>query len=188
MITRFQLTISMLGAIALPTIAATSFAAQEFPTKQVQIIVPFAAGQTVDILARVLGETLLTIWGKALVVENKPGAGGTLGTQLASRASPDGYSLLMASSGPLAIGPHLYPNAGYDPRKDFTPIMYVAGSAQALVVSASSKYRTIDDLIRAAKAAPGKLTFASSGSGSTQHLTMELFKQRAGIDMTHVPY
>jgi len=105
----------------------------------------------------------LTIWGKALVVENRPGAGGTLGTQLASRASPDGYSLLLGSSGPLAIGPHLYPNAGYDPRKDFTPIMNVAGVAQALVVSANSKYRTIDDLIKAANAAPGKLNFASSG-------------------------
>jgi tripartite-type tricarboxylate transporter receptor subunit TctC len=188
MLNPFQLTMSLLGVITLPTIVATSFAVQEFPIKQVQIIVPFAAGQASDILARVLGDTLLTIWGKALVVENKPGAGGTLGTQLASRASPDGYSLLLGSSGPLSISPHLYPNAGYDPRKDFTPIMHVAGNALALVVSANSKYRTIDDLIQAAQAAPGKLTFASAGSGSTQHLTMELFKQRTGIDMTHVPF
>src|SRR5438876_557894 len=110
MLTRLKFAMSMLGLITLPTIAATSSFAQDFPTKQVQIIVPFAAGQSGDILARVLGEALLTIWGKALVVENKPGAGGTLGTQLASRASSDGYSLLLGSSGPMAIGPHLYPN------------------------------------------------------------------------------
>jgi tripartite-type tricarboxylate transporter receptor subunit TctC len=188
MLDRSKLAISMLCLIALPTIGATSSAAQDFPTKPVQIIVPFAAGQSGDILARVLGESLGPIWGKTLVVDNKPGAGGTLGTQFASKADADGYTLLLASSGPIAIGPHLYPNAGYDPRRDFTPTMNVAGVAQALVVSAKSKYRTIEDLIKAAKAEPGKLNFASGGSGSTQHLTMELFKQRAGIDMTHIAY
>lgn len=175
--------------VALCAAPALSWAqADAYPSKTVTLVVPFTAGQSGDILARILADALGKQWGKGVVVDNKPGAGGALGSQTVMRAPADGYTLLLSSSGPIAIGPHLNKSIGYDPRKDFTPIMNVAGVAQALVVPASSKYRNVQDFIASAKAAPGKLNYGSGGSGSTQHLTMELFKQRAGIDIQHVPY
>jgi tripartite-type tricarboxylate transporter receptor subunit TctC len=158
---------------AFPALAQAQGRA-DYPTKPVTIVVPFAAGQSGDVLARILSEPLGKAWGKTLVVENKVGAGGTIGSQFVAKAPPDGYTLLLGSSGPMAIAPNLIKTAGYDPRKDFTPIMNVAGVAQALVADA--------------KARPGQLSYGSGGNGSTQHLTMEMFKQRAGISMVHVPY
>lgn len=158
-----------------------------YPTKPVTIIVPFTAGQSGDVMARVLGEPLSKLWGHALVVDNKAGAGGTLGSRAAAAAPADGYTLLLGSSGPLASAPNLYANAGYNPR-ELTPIMNVAGVAQALVVPANSPYRTLADLLAAAKASPGKLSYASGGVGSFQHLTFELLKQRTGVAITHIPY
>jgi tripartite-type tricarboxylate transporter receptor subunit TctC len=171
-----------------PAFAQAQAVPADYPNKPVTIVVAFSAGQSGDILARALGESLFNIWKKPLIVDNKPGAGGTLGTKVAAKLPADGYNLLLGSSGPLAIGPHMYKDAGYDPRKDFTPIMNVAGVAQVLVTGANSPYKTVQDVIKAAKANPGRLTYASGGSGSTQHMTMELFKQMAGIDMVHVPY
>ncbi|NMM08338.1 tripartite tricarboxylate transporter substrate binding protein [Polaromonas sp.] len=162
--------------------------AEGYPSRPVTIVVPFAAGQSGDILARILSEPLSKSWGKALIVDNKTGAGGTIGSQFVAKAAPDGYTLLLGSSGPMAIAPNLIKNAGYDPRRDFTAIMNVAGVAQALVVPANSKYKTVQDLIADAKARPGKLSYASGGNGSTQHLTMEMLKQRTGISMVHIPY
>jgi tripartite-type tricarboxylate transporter receptor subunit TctC len=121
-------------------------------------------------------------------VDNRTGAAGTIGSAYVARARPDGYTLLLSSTGPMAVAPHFYKNAGYDPRTDFTPIMGVAGVGYALVVPANSRFKSVQDLIAAAKAAPGKLNYASAGNGSTQHLMMEMLKQRAGIDMQHVPY
>lgn len=158
-----------------------------YPTKPVTIIVPFTAGQSGDVLARVLGEPLSKLWGQTLVVDNKGGAGGTLGSRAAAAAPADGYTLLLGSSGPLASAPNLYANAGYNPR-ELTPIMNVAGVAQALVVPASSPHKTLADLLAAAKAAPGKLSYGSGGVGSFQHLTFELLKQRTGTQITHIPY
>lgn len=159
-----------------------------YPSKTVTLVVPFTAGQSGDILARILADALGKHWGKGVVVDNKPGAGGALGSQTVMRAPADGYTLLLSSSGPIAIAPNLNKNVGYDPRKDFTPIMNVAGVAQALVVPANSKFKTVQELIAGAKSSPGKLNYGSGGAGSTQHLTMELFKQRAGISMLHIPY
>jgi len=173
---------------ALPAAAAQAADPAAFPAKAVTVVVPFAAGQSGDILARVLSEGLSRRWGQSVVVENRGGAGGTLGTRYAAAAQGDGHTLLLASSGPLAIAPNLYKDAGYDPRRDFVPIMNVAGVSQVLVVSAASPYRSAADLVAAAKADPGKLSYGSGGAGSTQHLTMELFKQRAGIAIQHVPY
>ncbi len=173
---------------ALPALARAQGRADGYPNKPVTIIVPFAAGQSGDVLARILSEPLGKAWGKTLVVDNKVGAGGTIGSQFVAKAAPDGYTLLLGSSGPMAIAPNLIKNAGYDPRKDFTPIMNVAGVAQALVVPANSKYRTVQDLVADARARPGQLSYGSGGNGSTQHLTMEMLKQRAGISMVHVPY
>ena len=158
-----------------------------YPTKPVTIIVPFAAGQSGDVMARVLGDPLAKLWGQSLVVDNKAGAGGMLGSRAAAAAPADGYTLLLGSSGPLASAPNLYANAGYNPR-ELTPIMNVAGVAQALVVSADSPYKTLADLLAAAKAAPSKLSYGSGGVGSFQHLTFELLKQRTGSQVTHVPY
>ncbi|CAN7717797.1 tripartite tricarboxylate transporter substrate binding protein [Variovorax sp. LjRoot175] len=174
--------------VALAFAPALAWAqADGYPTKTVTVVVPFTAGQSGDILARILADGLGKKWGVGVVVDNKPGAGGALGSQIVMRAPADGYTLLLSSSGPIAIAPHLK-NVGYDPRKDFTPIMNVAGVSQALVVPANSKYKTVKDLIAGAKAAPGKLNYGSGGSGSTQHLTMELFKQRSGADLQHIPY
>lgn len=178
---------SLLLALCLAPMAAAQTRPAGYPTKPVTIIVPFAAGQSGDVLARILGEQLGRLWGQPLVVDNKGGAGGTLGSKAAAAAAPDGYTLLLGSSGPLAAAPNLYSNAGYDPR-ELTPIMNVAGVAQAFVVPANSKYRTLQEFIAAAKATPGKLSYGSGGVGSFQHLTFEWLKQRSSINVLHVPY
>ncbi|KQT11430.1 Bug family tripartite tricarboxylate transporter substrate binding protein [Ramlibacter sp. Leaf400] len=182
--------ISALAAAAVAAIAPTAWAQARpagYPTKPVTIIVPFTAGQSGDVLARVLGEPLSKLWGQTLVVDNKGGAGGTLGSRAAAAAPADGYTLLLGSSGPLASAPNLYANTGYNPR-ELTPIMNVAGVAQALVVPANSPHKTVADLLAAAKASPAKLSYGSGGVGSFQHLTFELLKQRTGVQVTHVPY
>ena len=188
---RRRLIRSLASATVTAALVPTTLWAQSrptgYPTKPVTIIVPFTAGQSGDVLARVLGEHLARIWGQTLVVDNRGGAGGTLGSRMAAQAAPDGYTLLLGSSGPLAAAPNLYTNAGYDPR-ELTPVMNVAGVAQALVVPASSKFRTLQDLLAAAKAAPGTLSYGSGGVGSFQHLTFELLKQRTGAHITHIPY
>ena len=158
-----------------------------YPTKPVTIVVPFTPGQSGDVLARVLGEPLSKRWGQSLVVDNKGGAGGTLGSRAAAAAPADGYTLLLGSSGPLASAPNLYANPGYNPR-ELTPIMNVAGVAQAFVVPASSPYKTLADLLAAAKASPSVLSYGSGGVGSFQHLTFELLKQRTGAQIKHIPY
>ncbi|MBC7600189.1 MAG: tripartite tricarboxylate transporter substrate binding protein [Polaromonas sp.] len=176
-----------LAGILVPANALAQVRAPGFPTKPVTIIVPFTAGQSGDVLARVLGEPLSKLWGQTLIVDNKGGAGGTLGSRAAAAAPADGYTLLLGSSGPLAAAPNLYSNAGYNPR-ELTPIMNVAGVAQALVVQADAPYKTLADLLAAAKASPGKLSYGSGGVGSFQHLTFELLKQRTGAQITHIPY
>ena len=182
---------SLAGMSVVAALApATSWAQARpagYPARPVTIIVPFTAGQSGDVLARVLGEHLGKLWGQPLVVDNRGGAGGTVGSRAAAAAPADGYTLLLGSSGPLAAAPNLYSNAGYNPR-ELTPIMNVAGVAQALVVRAESKFSTLQELIAAAKAAPGKLSYGSGGVGSFQHLTFEMLKQRTGADIAHIPY
>lgn len=186
---RRRTAIALFLAAALPPglAAAQPPAAGTFPAKPVLMIVPFAAGQSGDVLARVLGEPLGKRWGQSLVVDNKAGAGGTLGSRAAAEAPADGYTLLLGSSGPMAAAPHLYARPGYNPR-ELTPIMNVAGVAQAFVVPATSPYKTLGELLAAAKASPGMLTYGSGGVGSFQHLTFELLKQRTGVDIRHIPY
>jgi tripartite-type tricarboxylate transporter receptor subunit TctC len=179
--------LTVLAAAMSPAIGWAQTRPAGYPTRPVTIIVPFTAGQSGDVLARVLGEPLSKIWGQSLVVDNKGGAGGTLGSRAAAAAPADGYTLLLGSSGPLASAPNLYANTGYNPR-ELTPIMNVAGVAQALVVPANSPHKTLADLLAAAKASPGKLSYGSGGVGSFQHLTFELLKQRTGTQITHIPY
>ena len=176
-----------LAAALLPASGWSQSRASGYPARPVTIVVPFTAGQSGDVLARVLGEPLAKRWGQSLVVDNKGGAGGTLGSRAAAAAPADGYTLLLGSSGPLAAAPNLYANPGYNPR-ELTPIMNVAGVAQAFVVSASSPYRTLADLLAAAKASPGLLSYGSGGVGSFQHLTFEWLKQRTGAQIKHIPY
>ena len=161
---------------------------EKFPEKPITILVGYPAGQSVDILARLIGEALSQHLGQPVIVENRPGAGGTIATAAITKSSPDGYTLSMSASGPLGIAPHLFKSVSYDPRKDFTALMHVASVAQTLVVSSKSNINTVGDLIKQAQASPGKMNFGSPGNGSTSHLTQEMFKQRAGVQMTHVPY
>jgi tripartite-type tricarboxylate transporter receptor subunit TctC len=182
-----SLAATALGTVFTPAAAWAQARPAGYPTKTVTIVVPFTAGQSGDVLARVLAEPLGKLWGQAFVVDNRGGAGGTLGSRMAATAPADGYTLLLGSSGPLAAAPNLYANTGYNPR-ELTPIMNVAGVAQALVVPANSPYKTLGDLLAAAKAAPGKLSYGSGGVGSFQHLTFELLKQRTGTHITHIPY
>lgn len=184
-------TLQALGALAasaaLPR--AQAQAADDYPARAVTIVVPFAAGQSGDILARLLAEALGRQWGgKTFLIDNRGGAGGAVGSLAVVRAAADGYTLLMGSSGPIAIAPQVSKTAGYMPLKDLTPIINLAGVPQMMVVAANSHYKSLQDLIDAAKKAPGKLSYGTGGTGSLAHLTMELLKTRAGIDITHVPY
>jgi len=185
----------MLRAVALASaMAITGFsaltpaAAKEFPTKPVTIIVPFSAGGTTDILARIVGQYLGTKFDQSVVIENRDGAGGNIGTQTAARAKADGYTLLMGTVGTHAINPALYSKLNFDHIEDFQPLTRVAMVPNLLVVNPERPYRSVQELIDYAKANPGEVAFASSGNGSSIHLSGELFKLMAGVDMLHVPY
>ncbi|HPG62373.1 MAG TPA: tripartite tricarboxylate transporter substrate binding protein [Casimicrobium sp.] len=178
-----------LVAIALcSTFAFTGAAHAQYPTKPIKIVVPFPAGGTTDILARAVAADLQKAFGQAVVVENKAGAGGNIGSDSVAKSSPDGYTLLMGTVGTHAINVSLYPKMPYDAVKDFAPVSLVAGVPNVLVASPSFPVNSVKDLVDAAKKAPDKITFASSGSGTSIHLSGELFKQLAGVQMTHVPY
>ncbi len=166
--------------------------AQAWPAKPVRIVVPFAAAGTTDIIARALAPDLQRAFGQPFVVDNKPGAGGNSGAAEVAKSPPDGYTLLMGTVGTHAINAALYPKMPYDPVKDFAPITLCAGVPNVLVVNPASaqKYQinSVPDLIRAAKANPGKLNVASSGNGTSIHLSAELFKTMTGTYMVHLPY
>lgn len=174
-------------AAALLAVAGSAFA-QAYPSKPVKIIVPFAAGSATDIIARVVGEHLGKALGQPFVVENKPGAGGIVGTEQAKNAPPDGYTLVAAGSGPFGINPGVYSRLPYDPLRDFELIGNIVLTPQALVVGAQTPYRNLKDFVAAAKAKPGDIAFASLGNGSTSHLTMEAFQAAAGIKLNHIPF
>ena len=183
--------IALAGAVSftgLSALAPSTAAAQNFPNKPVTIIVPFSAGGTTDILARIVGQYLGNKFGESVVVENRDGAGGNIGTQTAARAKPDGYTLLMGTVGTHAINPALYSKLNFDHIKDFQPLTRVAMVPNLLVVNPDRPYRSVQELIDYAKAHPGEVTFASSGNGSSIHLSGELFSLMAGVDMLHVPY
>ena len=162
--------------------------ASSFPSKPITIVVPFSAGGTTDILARLIGQKMTERWKVAVVVDNKLGAGGNIGTAQVARSAPDGYTLVMGTIGTHAINPSLYASMPYDALKDFAPITRAAMVPNVLVVNPSSPFNTVKELIDYGKANPGKLTFGSSGHGSTLQLSGELFKMLAHVDMVHVPY
>ena len=176
-----------LAASSLALVAAAE-AQTAYPTKPVRVVVPFPAGGTTDILARAASQKLSETWGQQALVDNRPGAGGNIGAELVAKAPPDGYTLLMGTVGTHAINSSLYPKMPYDHVKDFAPVILVAGVPNVLVVHPSLPVNSVQELIAYAKANPGKLNFASSGSGTSIHLSGELFKVMTGVQMTHIPY
>jgi tripartite-type tricarboxylate transporter receptor subunit TctC len=167
--------------------AASAASAQSFPSRPVHIFVPYPAGGGVDVLTRTLGDVVSKQWGQSVVVENRPGAGGVIASQAVVTAAPDGYTLIMVASG-HATNPLLYPKIPYDTFKDFTPISLLASSPNILLVRADSQFKTMADLIAAAKAKPGSLSFAHAGTGTSTHLAGELLKSLARIDLNAIPY
>jgi tripartite-type tricarboxylate transporter receptor subunit TctC len=161
--------------------------AQEYPTRSITMIVPFPAGGSADTLARILGARLTEKLGQQIVVDNKPGIGGNLGTDLVVKAAPDGYTLLMTPSS-LAIAPHLYSKLPFDPIRDLAPITLIGNIPMAVVVSNNFPAKSIKELIAMAKEKPGTIDYASAGNGTTNHLAVEQFKQITNIDLVHVPY
>jgi tripartite-type tricarboxylate transporter receptor subunit TctC len=167
--------------------AAAAASAQSFPSRPVRIFVPYPAGGGVDVLTRTLGDVVSKQWGQSVVVENRPGAGGVIASQAVVTSAPDGYTLIMVASG-HATNPLLYAKIPYDTFKDFTPISLLASSPNILLVRADSPFRTMADLIAAAKAKPGSLSFAHAGTGTSTHLAGELLKSLARIDLNAIPY
>ena len=174
-------------ACAASLVAFTARADEPWPDRPVKIIVPFTPGTGIDILARTLGQKLGDEWKQGVVVENRPGASGAIGTEVVAKSPADGYTLLMTAN-TIVIAPSLHKKNGYDAIKDFAPVAPVAIGRLGLVVNPSVKAENVKELIALAKANPGKLTYASPGSGTPHHLAMELFKQRVGADILHVPY
>jgi len=172
------------GALSCAALAAHA----QYPNKPIKMVVPFPAGGTTDILARAVAADLQKTLGQAVIVDNKAGAGGNIGSDYVAKAAPDGYTLLMGTVGTHAINVSLYPKMPYDAVKDFVPVSLVAGVPNVLVSSPGYPIASVKDLIDAAKKAPDTVTFASSGNGTSIHLSGELFKQLAGVQMTHVPY
>jgi tripartite-type tricarboxylate transporter receptor subunit TctC len=175
---------ALLGASITPV----PVAAQDWPSRPIRILTPLAAGGAVDVLARVVGEELFATLKQPFVIENRPGAGGTLAATTAMRAAPDGYTLLLGTAGALAISPVLSRTAPFDPVKDFTPLTAAVELPICLVVHKDVPANSVAEFIAYAKANPGKLSFGSSGPNTTQHLAGEYLKTAAGIDMIHVPY
>ena len=169
-------------------LAATPACAQPYPDKPIRVIVPVPAGGTPDVVARMVAPGLSALLGQQLVIDNRGGAGGLIGAELAAKAAPDGYTLFFSSPGSLTILPHMHKTVGYDTLRDFAPVSLVAIGPFLLITHPSVPVKTVKDLIALAKAQPGKLNYASAGSGAANHLAMELFKSMAAVDITHVPY
>jgi len=176
----------LLIAAAAVLVAATS-AAQTYPSKTIKIVVPFTAGSATDIMARVVGEKLQAAWGQPVVVENRPGAGGTLGATQVAKGEADGHTLLVVSTGHV-VNPVLYGNLQYDTLGDFSGVTPLASLPSVLVVGAGSPYKTVAELIAAARAKPGVLNYASAGVGSATHVNAEKFRANANLQVTHIPF
>jgi len=171
--------------IASPVLAQT---VPQYPAQPVRMIVTAAAGSGPDITARIVGQKLTAALGQSVVIENRPGAGGSIAAELAAKAAPDGYTLVMASAGSHAVSPALYPKLAWDPVRDFVPITIVAVAPNILIVHPSLPVKSVRELIALARARPGELSFGSGGSGSTAHLSGELFRTMANIKIVHIPF
>ena len=175
-------------AIALGALLAVPALGQGWPQKNVRMVVPFAAGGTTDIVARLLGQRLTEAWGQTVVVENRAGAAGNIGAAEVAKSAPDGYTLFMTTGSIVTANQHIYKQLPFDPEKDLVPITNVATGPQVVIVPANSPYATLKELIAAAKARPGALNYGHAGIGSQTHLAAENFLHAAGIELTNVPY
>jgi len=178
-----RIALLLMAMVVVP--AAT---AQSYPNRPIRVIVTFPPGGTPDIYGRIMAAELQKIWNQPLVVENRTGAAGTIGTDYVTKAAPDGYTLLFGADAPLTLAPWLYTKLPYDPLKDFTPIVNVTSGPFVLLAHPSFKANNVRELIELAKAQPGKIAYASSGAGTQQHLSMETVRALAGIDVLHIPY
>ena len=183
-------TVLSLASLAISLLAAwgAALAQPAFPAKAITLVVPFPAGGALDIVARALAEEMRKPLGQPVVVENRAGAGGTLGSGVVARAAPDGHTILLGSVATHAIGPAVYRNLAYDALKDFAPITQVTASPLLVASSATLNVKTLPELLTAARAEPGKLNFASTGNGTAVHLAGEMLKSAANVDVVHVPY
>jgi tripartite-type tricarboxylate transporter receptor subunit TctC len=178
--------VALFGAMAAPLFPAS--AQEKWPAKAITYVVPFPTGGTTDTLARLIGQRLGAALGTTIVVDNKPGAGGNIGSEFVARAAPDGYTILGGTISSHAINVSLYSKLGYDPVKSFAPITLIGSNPNVLVVPASSPFKSVADVLAAAREKPGSIAFASAGNGTSQHLSGELFKSLAKVDLIHIPY
>lgn len=182
---------SSLAAVILSAAAAwpvATLASPDYPNRPVRVLIGFPAGQATDVLTRAIASRLSSLYGQQFFIENRPGAAGIIATEMATKVEHDGYTLLGSSSGPLAVNPSLYSKLPYDVQRDFVVVAGLAVVPYAVVVNPASPVRDIRGLVELAKSRPGKLNYASGGSGVTNHLVTEMFKATAGIDMVHIPY
>ena len=175
-------------ALAVLTVFSVPAGAQDYPNRPITLVVPFPPGGSTTIVARTITDKLAELLGQQIIVDNRGGAGGSIGTRSVAKADPDGYTLLLGYTGTLAIGPNLYANVGYDPRKDFAPIGRIGTAPNTLVVHPSFPAKTVAELIAYAKANPGKVNYGSAGVGTVSHVCGEYFATAAGIKLVHVPY
>jgi tripartite-type tricarboxylate transporter receptor subunit TctC len=188
-VTATTLVLTTVAAIAGAAAAlAPAVAQQEYPNRPITLVVPYSAGGGNDVMARAAAERMSKTLGQQIVIENRGGAGGSIATRQIAKSAPDGYTLGLGGTGTLAINPTLYPNVGYDPRKDFAPVGLIATSALVVLVNPAVPAHSIAELIALVKAKPGEINYASAGAGSGIHLGTEYFASRAGIKITHVPY
>jgi tripartite-type tricarboxylate transporter receptor subunit TctC len=180
--------IAKLFVCALLVLVLPALQAADYPEKPIRLIIPYTPGGTADMLARTLGQKLTESLGQQIIVDNRPGAGGNIGADIAAKAAPDGYTLVMGTVATHAINPSLYPNMPFNAEKDFAPIVLLGTLPNLLVVNPSLPVKNVKELIALAKAKPGELAFGSAGNGTSQHLSGELFKKMTGEDMIHVPY
>ena len=183
-----KLNLWKLGPLVLIVFAQCSAWADNYPSKPINFIVPYGAGGGADSRSRQIAQKMSVLLKQPIIVDNKPGAGGNIGTEYIARAAPDGYTIGMGNFAPMAVNKTLFVNLRYDPETDLTPIVLVEKGPLVLVVNPNSPYKTVQDIVAAAKAKPGSLTFSSGGIGGSHQLSAELFQQNAGIEMIHVPY
>ena len=176
------------SAAAMTVLSGAALAQSDYPNRPITVIVPQATGGANDTIARIVTAKLSEVLGQQMVVENRPGAGGNIGTAASAKAKPDGYTLLLTTNSTQVINPWLYKSTGFDPLKDFTPVGLVASAGYVLVANAAFPANNVTELIAQAKANPGKINYASAGNGTLNHLIVEMFKQKVGIDMQHIPY
>lgn len=176
------------AAVLLAATIAPAEAAEPFPTRPVRIVVPFGPGGTSDVVTRIVSPTLTELWGQQLVVDNRPGAGGNIGSELVARASADGYTLVMATVATHGIGPSLYTKLPFHPVKDFAPISLLASTPSVVIVNPSVPVGSVKDLIAFARSKPGQILFGSAGNGGSLHMSGELFNSMTGVKLVHVPY